>query len=108
VARRGDTTTAAATATAQARQRMNIERMRADLAPMGRGAAIGYLRRKPGDVEVLLSRLEHAPDGSAPDYAAAVDALAAYGAYLCAAADAIRDKPADPPDMRPLAKPWRR
>ena len=87
---------------------MNIDRMRADVAPLGRGAAIGYLRRKPGNVEVLLDRLTRAPDGSVPDYAAAVDALAAYGAYLCAAADAIRDKPADAPDLRPLAKSWRR
>ena len=92
--RGGDTTTAAATATAQARQRMNIERMRADLHRWGVGPS-ATCAAKPGDVEVLLSRLEHVPDGSA-DYAAAVDALAAYGAYLQRSGDAIRRQASRP------------
>lgn len=71
---------------------MNIEQMQADVAPMDRAGAIGYLRRRPGSVEVALDRLTRNPDGSPSDYAAAVDALEAYGRYLAAFADAIRDK----------------
>lgn len=68
------------------------EQMQRDLAPMGRAAAIGYLRRRPGDVEALLDRLQRAPDGGVTDYPAAVEDLAAYGRYLVAAAEALRSK----------------
>lgn len=83
---------------------MDIARMRADVADMSRAAAIGYLRRRPGNVEALLDRLTQTPDGQPPNYVAAVDDLAEYGAYLVAAAHAIREKPADPPRMVNLQK----
>lgn len=83
----------------------DIDQLRADLAELPRGAAIGYLRRRPGNVEALIDRLTRTPSGEPSNYPAAVDALAAYGAYLLAAAEAIRDKPEDPPVMVPLRTP---
>jgi hypothetical protein len=71
----------------------NITEMQEAVAHLTRSGAIGWLSRRPGSIEKQIARLRHRPDGSSPpDYTAAVDDLAAYGAYLAAFADAIRDK----------------
>lgn len=84
----------------------DAERMRADIATMDRDAALGYLRRRPGNVEAMLDALVRTPDGSPADYAAGLDALGEYGAYLVAAADALRDRP-HKPRMVKVKQLWR-
>lgn len=70
----------------------DVERMQEAVAPMDRASAIGFLRRRPGSAEGHLMLMQRSPDGSPPNYPAAVDDLEAYGHYLVAFARAVRDK----------------
>src|SRR5690606_37520964 len=69
-----------------------IAQMRADVAPMTRAAAVGYLRRRPGDAFALATALLHTRAGEPANYAAAVHELRSYGQYLAAFADAVEGK----------------
>ena len=70
----------------------DTQRMLEAIAPMDRASAIGYLRRRPGSTEGHLALMQRSPDGSPPNYPAAVDDLEAYGHYLVAFAQTMRGK----------------